>query len=251
MATARTLLLAIGALGVVVISFLSTSYVLNTYLPIREVAEDKTNVTGSILHLPTFQVARLGSSGANLVWPSEDFASPRWARNQIASIEPHAGRAPNGENTASRIVESKDNGRHFIDITLAGASPRSVHSFSVYFKPIDRLVRLEIRDNLPGKYGNALCNPPKDGVAGTVIKGGDVLDGGVEDAGDGWYRCWAAMPFDLPTAVLAVELRNQIGVFPYQGDGASGLLIWGAQFEPNVKPGTYTAALTGPIAKAN
>lgn len=214
----------VGALAIVVMAFLITTYVLDYWLP--------------------------PAKGENLLWPSENFANPKWSHYQV-SIEPSAGKAPNGENSASRLVESTDNGSHFIYTNVAGAAPGAIHTLSIYFKPSDRSLWFEMRDSTPGKYGTALCNLPKSGAGGSVTKAGDVVDGAVEDVGNGWYRCWAAMPYSLATVVLGIELLNQNGAPKYQGDGHSGALIWGAQFEPGGRPTAYLSTTTGPAVKAD
>jgi ABC-type polysaccharide/polyol phosphate transport system ATPase subunit len=189
-------------------------------------------------------------TGQNLLWPSEDFTNPNWKRNQI-TIERNSSIAPNGQNVALKLVESADDGRHYIYTIIDGATPGVVHTFSVYFKLEERFaIRLELRDDPQTRYGTATCNPPTVRAEGSVIKTVDVTDGNVESLGDGWYRCWAAMPYDLARVVLAIELVDRNGAHTYKGDGRSGVLIWGAQFEPGSRPAAYVVTTTGPLAKA-
>ena len=63
------------------------------------------------------------------------FVHPRWTRYQLASIEPAAAKAPYGGTSASRLVESGDNGAHFLYTGVTGVTPGQVHTFSVYFQP--------------------------------------------------------------------------------------------------------------------
>ena len=241
MPAARSLLMASGGLAIVVITFLVTSYALNWFAsePTLQPPTGPTSLAGPV-------------QGNNLLWPSQDFGNAKWARYQIAEVDPAPEKAPNGENTASRLVESAENGRHFISNGIVGAVPGTVYTFSVYFKKGDRPIRLEMGDIPKGKYGTALCDVSMAGPSGSNwVKGGDVVAGAVEDAGDGWYRCWAAMPYMLSKAVLNIEMRDQNGVLPYQGDGHSGVVIWGAQFGPGARPAAYVATTTEPIAKAN
>jgi hypothetical protein len=242
MPSTRNLLMLSGGVAVVLVSFVVTTYVLDRFSSGSELPIQPSTSTS---------MAQT-TSDRNLLWPSQDFASPKWERYQIAAIVPAAAIAPDGTKSASQLIESGDNGRHFIDITAAGATPGAVHTFSVYFKPSERNIRFEMRDSTPGKYGTVMCDVPKAGSNGSSwVKGGDVVDGAVEDAGNGWYRCWAAMPFPLPNVVLSIELRDKNGTLPYQGDGHSGELIWGAQFERGSRPSAYVATNTDPVAKAN
>ncbi len=246
MSAARTLLLVSVGMCIVASSFAATTYFLTWILPGSNVSFDQS----ADLPTATLRPTRRAVS-ENLIRPSEDFANPIWTRFQIATPKPAAAIAPNGENSASRLVESVDNGRHFIAASVGGATPRAVHTFSVYFKPAERTIGFEIGESPPGKYGTAMCGASASSVAGSITKAGDIVDGAVEDAGNGWYRCWAAMPFTQAGVVLGIELRDRNGVVQYQGDGHSGELIWGAQFEVGSRPTAYVTTTTGPLAKVN
>ena len=238
MVIGKALPLAVGAFGIVAISFLATSYVLDNFMPRSGALSDVTASLRSI-------------KATNILWPSDDFTNPRWMQYQIETVDPNAGAAPNGENSATRLVESSDESRHYIHAGVDVATPGAVHTFSFYFKPQNRLARLEMGDTKPGKkYGAVLCDPTHGG-GGSVSKVADIIEGATEDVGNGWFRCWAAMPFSLASTVLVIELRAQDGKFPYRGDGHSGMLIWGAQFERSNRPSPYVRTSTGPLIAAN
>ena len=229
----QALVKIVGGIIIIVVSFAVTTYLLDWWaMPSSDVA-----------------TTTAGSTGQNLLWPSQDLANPRWARAGIAAIEPNAADSPNGQNSAFSVIESADNGRHFISINIDRAAPGKVSTSSVYFKPGDRPIRLEMGDLPKGKYGVAVCNLGADG-AGTISKGGDVAGGFVESVGGGWYRCWATMPYDLSTAVLNIELLSKAGVSGYQGDGHSGVLLSSPQFVTGDRPRPYVPTTTGPIANA-
>jgi hypothetical protein len=252
----RTLLTIVGCLAIVLIAFAVTTYVLNLSASSTNTASSSAPPAASprVVPPPVAQpsVAATGP-GENLIWPSENFADPSWRRLDIATIQPAAATAPNGNNVASKLVEAATNARHFINHGVTGVTAGEVHTFSVYVKPAERsTIRMEIFDSPKGKYGNAVCNLPQpDGTGGGIAKVGDIVGGGVEAAADGWFRCWAAMPYSTTNASVGIEMRGSNGAFGYQGDGHSGLLIWGAQFERGNRPTTYTMTSTGPVAKAN
>jgi hypothetical protein len=229
----QALVKIVGGLIIVVVSFAATTYLLNWWvMPYSSVATTTAGLTGQ-----------------NLLWPSQDLANPKWARAGIPVVVPDPTNSPTGGHSVFRLIESTDNGRHFIGNTVDKAVPGRIHTFSVYFQSGDRPLRLEMGDAPKGKYGTASCDLSADG-AGSISKGGDVVSGAVESSGDGWYRCWAAMPYDLSTVVLNIELRSKDGVAGYQGDGQSGAVIWGPQFETGDKPTRYVPTSTGPIANA-
>ena len=197
----------IGGIFIVVVSFVVTTYVLDWWTAPPS--------SGSLTTTAALK-------GQNLLWPSQDLANPRWVRVGIAAIEPNAT-APNGQNSAFRLIEFNGNGRHYITISIDSATPGKISTSSVYFKPEDRNIRLETADIPKGKYGVAICSLTGAG-AGSISKSGDIIGGSVESVGGGWYRCWVAMPYDLSTAVLNIELLSKDGASGYQGDGHSGVL---------------------------
>jgi hypothetical protein len=226
----QALVKIVGGITIVVVSFAVTTFVLDWWAT----PSSGNGTTTTAL------------KGQNLLWPSQDLVNPRWVRAGIAAIEPDAAKSPNGHDSAFRLVESDDNGRHYITISIGGVTPGKISTSSVYFKLGDRPIRLEMGDSPKGKYGVAVCNLGADGV-GTISKSGDIVSGAVESSGGGWYRCWAAMPYDLSTTVLNIELRSKDGVPGYQGNGQSGAVIWGPQFETGGKPMPYVPTSTSPI----
>lgn len=235
MAGVRTVWMVLGGIAIAVLAFVITTYVLNWASP--PISRSSTpSVSGT---------ASTGIGSDNLISPSQDFESPKWSRVHV-SVQSEAGAAPGGANAASRLVESADNSvlRHYVAIASSAAKPGAIATFSIYFKPSERSsIMLEIRDDPPGKYGTVVCTPPEGASNGSAEKNGDIVDAGIETADNGWYRCWGAMPFDLARVALAVYLREQNGV-DYQGDGHSGLLIWGAQFQAGSRPSTYVETTT-------
>src|SRR6266852_1424840 len=99
MPAARTLLLLSVGMCIVVVSFAATTYFLNWVLLGSNVSFDQSADLPTATLRPTPRVA-----SGNLIWPSEDFANPKWTRNQIATVEPTAATAPNGQNAASLLV---------------------------------------------------------------------------------------------------------------------------------------------------
>jgi ABC-2 type transport system ATP-binding protein len=196
-------------------------------------------------------------SGDNLIWPSEDFTHANWRPAGVAKVTTGV-RAPNGENAASKLIESPANGRHFIEVFLTGVRPGSDYVLSLYAKADKRAgIRFEMRDSQqPGRYGTAVFELPNvkedvfnlrsDGAAATA---GDVVKAGVKAVQNGWYRCWATMRFNSVDAVFTLGPVTAEGAHMYKGDGESGLLIWGAQLEPGSKPGAYVVTTMGPVTK--
>lgn len=186
-------------------------------------------------------------AGQNLLWPSDNFAGANWT-SQHVTVMAGAGPAPDGKGSATRLAATSDNGRHYIYYSQSATPVAATYIFSIYAKPAElSALWFEIRDDpLPGKYGTADCNLANGGSA---AKAGDIVDAGVEQAANGWLRCWAAMPFDRVNIDLGINIVSASGDYEYRGDGHAGMLVWGAQFEPGKRPTGYVPTTTGPVMK--
>jgi hypothetical protein len=183
-------------------------------------------------------------NGPNLARPSGAFTSNRW-RPERVTVVPNAAIAPDGTKTAFRLVETTDNGLHRIETDVTGATASEVHTLSLYVKPAERgAIYFEMRDGGPGKYGVADFDLMSKTVAG---QSGDVMDAGMQELPNGWYRCWAAMPYATGTVVFNFTLQGSSDdKNKYVGNSQAGLLIWGVQFEPGNQPRAYA----GPKGRA-
>jgi hypothetical protein len=177
--------------------------------------------------------------GPNLASPVADFAGGGWRLERV-TVVPRFAVAPDGSKTAVRLVETWNEGLHRIETTVSGVTPGAVHTLSLFVKA-DELaaIQFEMRDARVGKYGLAHFNLQDKGV---TFEGGDVSDAGLQALPDGWYRCWAAMPYSSDTAVFNFALLGRGGVFTRRSFGLGGLLIWGVQFEPGDRPRGYAGA---------
>jgi hypothetical protein len=230
----KSLLTILGSAGIVVTSFLVVTFLLNWLAPVpiastQTAASDRNSLNGP-------EIAQIRDD-KNLLSDNQNFANSSWLDLHVTAVMAASTSAPTNGGTFYRLSETRDFGRHYIYTNVSGAPPGSVQTFSVYFKPAERNdVLLEIGDNPPGKYGTTLCIPSSDDAKLIATKSGNVIAAGLERAGDGWFRCWVAMPFDLSNAVLGINLRDSAGVQEYQGDGRSGLFIRGPRFEVGNQP---------------
>lgn len=168
-------------------------------------------------------------TGANIALQVRDFSGARWRADNVTVVS-NAGIGPDRAKTAYRLIETNVDGFHRIETKITGASPGQFNTVSLFVKAAERSgIRFEMRDEQPGKYGIVVFD-----LLQKVITGGsgDVSDAGMQELPDGWYRCWAAMPFATGTAVFNFALLAEDGAGTYPGNGRSGLLIWGVQFEP-------------------
>jgi hypothetical protein len=178
-------------------------------------------------------------SGPNLASPRSDFVKGGWTREGVV-VSANAATAPDGMNTAYRLLETNETDRHRIETKATGGTAGAIHTLSLYVKPEERrVIMFEMRDADAGRYGVTHFDV---GNGRVTYEAGDVSDAGIQQLPDGWFRVWAAMPYASDAAVFNFALLGNQGAPKYTGSRGAGLLIWGVQFEPASRPGGYAAA---------
>lgn len=176
-------------------------------------------------------------NGPNLVLDRESLTPPVWGLENVV-ITPNAGLAPDGSNTAIRISETNETGRHRFETAVTMTSG-GVYTLSVYAKKQERkVIQFEMRDLHPGSY--SLVRFDMEGVS-TFGNVGALVAAGVQELPTGWVRCWAALRYATNTADFNIALSDIVGATQYVGDPSSGLLVWGLQFEPGDRPKGYSS----------
>lgn len=161
--------------------------------------------------------------------------------NQNCTVTDNAADAPDGNTTADKIVEAVDVGQvHDIqDNFLVGDFTDDVSvTCSAYVKKAERgWVKLSLRNK-----ANAWVGAYFDLTNGVIgVEGVDSY--AITPAADGFYRC--SITHDIangvtnPTFNIAVASADNTDT--YNGDGASGIYVWGAQVEEFPVLTTYIA----------
>ncbi len=162
----------------------------------------------------------------NLLKYTEEFDNGFWSKNQ-STVSSNLIVAPDGTNTADKIVESNTNSNHYVQgtATLNGTALTG----TCYIKAGERtFVRLRI--NGSSSSVRAWFNL-SNGTVDSVDAGGTAS---IEDAGNGWYRCQLTEINNTTSGTGGLQVFLQTaGSFQtsYQGDGSSGVYVWGAQLE--------------------
>ena len=176
----------------------------------------------------------------NLCTHSHEFraAISGWL-NQNCTVTDDADDAPDGNTTADKIVEANDVGQvHDIqDNFLVGdfTDDKSV-TFSTYVKKAERdWVKLSLRNK-----ANAWVGAYFDLTNGVVgVEGVDSY--AITPAANGFYRC--SITHDIENGVtdphFNIAVASADNTDTYNGDGSSGIYIWGAQVEEFPVPTSY------------
>ena len=173
-------------------------------------------------------VALSPSARTNLLSYSQDFTNAAWYNVNVsigASVV-----APDGSLTAISLVEANNNNYHCLNRASGTTGIQQV--FSVYAKA-------GIRKHLILQLGQIATI--YDLSNGTVVSESGVS---IVSIGDGWYRCITTR---VPTNQYTVIYVSKDGAATYQGDGVSGIYIWGSQLENGSSPSPYIPTTTAPV----
>lgn len=173
------------------------------------------------------------SSTTNLVPYSEDFSQSIYLKQNVTLTSGFI--SPFGTPTAKKLIEGTNNGSHFIysNVFLSG-----LRFFSVYLKKAERDYAW-ITDSQNGNGINInLTN-------GTFTSINNPTNPKIENVGNDWYRC------SFGSNVSSVwQLRIDTAIDSgrdYQGDGVSGIYIFGAQLEDQTQAETYAKTTGLPV----
>jgi hypothetical protein len=174
----------------------------------------------------------------NLLTYTEQFGNAAWTKTR-ATITADAVAAPDGSITADKLVEdttAANSHQCFRSFTTVNATTYSV---SCYVKAAGRT---EVSVQLSSGAGAFAANA----VVIVNLTNGSIVSGSgtVSDAGNGWYRISvvntsiAVQPADL---ILRPAVSGNVN---YNGDGVSGVYLWGAQLEVSSTATAYQKVVT-------
>jgi hypothetical protein len=160
----------------------------------------------------------------NLITQSELFSDASWFKAGASVTSGFT--SPSGAANAFKLVEDTSTGTHRIIRSSITVSNNSTISNSIFVKKGGRdFVRLSSYDGTSGFYAYFDLN---NGVIGTV---GTDTTATITEMPNGWYKCTTTFTIvgtNLLYELYACEIDNAVS---YQGDGTSGIYIWGAQLE--------------------
>ena len=172
-------------------------------------------------------VLLLENISTNLVTHSEDFTDSSWDLLD-ATIENNSSlTTPEGINGVQELRENSDNDDHLIKSDSTFTS--SDCSFSVFakYKGNDRNIKLSLGT---GKYASFNLQD------GYVFDVQSSTTAEIIKLSNGWYRC--VINGNISASKLNIILLNDTNEV-YQGDGTSGIYIWGAMLEENSVASSY------------
>jgi len=192
----------------------------------------------------------------NLAIQSQTFNHASWSEisNALAVVGDEAV-APDGTTTADLLIDDSSTGTGFVGMSISQTfgSLQGSHTYSCYMKANgEDWGYLDITGigALTLKASFDLTN----GVVGATVGAGNDAEG-IEDAGNGWYRCWISFTTTTDVSgalrIFVADGNNDITVAL---DGTSSIFIWGAQVEDvsgqdDPSPSEYQATTTAAVSK--
>jgi hypothetical protein len=187
------------------------------------------------------------SASANIEIQSETVGGAGWLNVRAAAVA-NAEYAPDDALTATLLVEDASNNSHF---TRQDVNPTAGVTYvkSIFAKPFTRSKFALHFDPFGGTWADTQV--AFDLVNGQIINlVGAPVASGMQRLANGWVRCWIAQVC-LATA-LSVDrcyiLQDMSSLF-YQGDGVSGLYLWGYNFSPLPVLSSYVPSGAAPVTR--
>lgn len=190
-------------------------------------------------------------SRTNLVLYSTDFSM--WSGSN-GSVSPSTVLAPDG-SFAYHLMENQNNTVHGITRSGHAVVGSTTYCRSVFAKADGSGRKLFLETDSFGQWGatgNVIFNLD-DGVVFSASE--NITNFGIEVVGGGWFRCWLAsktipIPLDVPVDVQVDVQVVADGDPIYQGDGTSGIYIFGYQFELGSFPTSYIPTTSHQVTRA-
>lgn len=162
----------------------------------------------------------------NLLKYSEKFNDATWSKSNL-TVSADAVVAPfEGVQTADTLTDSVDgvNTQHYFEQGPSGSpSAGDVMVASIYVKAGTKTAF----GIAPNAAATGYTFNLSTGVVGAVINSAP-LGQGIEDVGNGWYRCWVKYTYVAGTNVRFYMATSTASVL-YTGAGTGTLSVWGAQ----------------------
>ena len=188
-------------------------------------------------------------AATNLQLYSEQFDNASGWTLSRATITANAAVAPDGNTTADKLVDDSTAGlSHYIfSPSIVTVVSGTAYTASVYVKAAGhtQAAIYFLTTNSTFTTGLAIFNLS----TGTVVS--NTTDNAtITPMANGWYRITATKTA-LASAACRYEFASAVnGNIYYNGDGTSGIYLWGAQFEAGTKATSYVATVGSTAARA-
>ena len=181
----------------------------------------------------------LEPSRTNLLSYSEDFSNAYW--NKFGSSVASGFTSPDGASNAYKLVEDSANTQHGL---LRSNFPINVQRTLSVFAKKGENDRVFISDYNKFGYTIGVIFNLSSGIVESNQNNSVYLNPKIESYLNGWYKC--SVTWTNTTGLTVPFFGNAIsGTNLYQGDGVSGIYVFGATFEEASYATSYIPSLSG------
>lgn len=185
----------------------------------------------------------------NLLLRSQEFENAAWFKVRCSSAA-NVTSAPDGSVTADSLIEDTTAANtHDLRSSVLTVSNGVAHTFSIFAKATGRTV-IVLRNSGGMAYG-ARFNL----ATGVVEAAGASVAAAIRAYAGGWWRCSITYTSFSTSDQLFVGLTNgsytETSIQSYNGDGTSGIFIWGAQLEAAAFASSYIPTGASTAARAS
>lgn len=179
----------------------------------------------------------------NVITYSEDFSNSSWSKGN-SSITSDSIISPDGSLNADKLTADSSNSTHYIDTSSISFTSGVSYTVSIFVK--DNNKNLVIQGS-----GSVTANA----FASFDLKDGFIINesvgtGIIKNFGNGWYRCSLTFTSAATTSGVITFLMGETRNDSYQGDGTSGLYIYGASLEAGSYPTSYIPTTTTTVTRS-
>lgn len=166
---------------------------------------------------------------------SEDFSNSVWVKARL-TVTGNQAVSPDGTVTADKLIENTDNNSHLLYQTSSVSAQD--YTSSIFLKQNGRKkIRLRFDNASTLRYAEF-------NLENGIVDSSSNATASIENYGNGWYRCIIKVTATATTFYNTVQLLSDSGDLSYQGDGASGVYMWGAMVEQGSYPTSYIPNLS-------
>jgi hypothetical protein len=188
----------------------------------------------------------LVDSRTNYISWSEQLDNVAWTTTR-ATITANATADPNGNLYADKMVEDATAANsHITAATVAAVTNGVVYTYSCYLKAAERtFAALGISSTILTGGGTVFFDLSNGTVARIT---GNPTSAAVVSVGNGWYRC--SVTFTATASASApcfVYICQGSVTTNTNGDGVSGIYVWGAHLAPGSIAGDYLTTVGTPF----
>jgi hypothetical protein len=173
----------------------------------------------------------------NLIQYTEQLDNAYWIISDVLPVTANATIAPDGTLTADKVTENTATSiTHFIRSTGILISSSTQYTWSIYAKAGERTF-IDVALGTSSFWVNSSRSATFNLTTGAIVAvSASPLVASITPAGNGWYRCSITATSAATSGMSSngsVRLCNASASNTYNGDGVSGVFLWGGQLEQN------------------